>query len=142
MGELKPVNDKQKAFIQYYLTHQPYHITNAYIATYGDHGDQKRNIKNASQIFNRPEVKAYKEQRQQEILEEAGCNAQAIAMKLVQMAFATKDDQYYTPSIQTKALDLLQKQLGIQQTKQKIDADVTAAVQFVEDIPNETNQAE
>ena len=61
-------------------------------------------------------------------------------MKLMTMAMAEKDDQYYTPAIQTKALDLLQKQLGLQQTKAKIDADVNAVVQFVEDIPDDADK--
>ena len=89
-----------------------------------------------------PACKEYKEQRQKEILEQMNCNAQAIARKLMTMAMAQKDDQYYTPTIQTKALDLLQKQLGIQQTKTKIDADVNAVVQFVEDIPNDEDKTQ
>ena len=42
------------------------------------------------------------------------------------MCFAAKDDEYYTPNIQLKALDLLQKQLGVQ--KQQIKAEVDNAV--------------
>lgn len=43
-------------------------------------------------------------------------------MKLAEMAFADKDDEIYGPSVQLKALDMIQKQLGLQ--KQKIDANV------------------
>lgn len=86
-----------------------------------------------------PACKQYRERRRKEILDEMNVNAQTIAMKLMTMAMAPKDDQYYTPAIQTKALDLLQKQLGIQQQKTKIDAEVNAVVQFVEDIPNDAD---
>ena len=30
------------------------------------------------------------------------------------MGFAEKNDEYYTPQIQVKALDMLQKQMGLQ----------------------------
>jgi hypothetical protein len=43
--------------------------------------------------------------------------------------------------LQIRALDLLQKQLGIQQTKTKIDADVNAVVQFVEDVPSDEDKS-
>lgn len=133
MAKLTP---RQKKFIDYYLDHIPYSTLNAYIEVYGDRGSHEKNVKNASQIFNMPAAKEYREQREKEILEEVGCNAVFIGRKLMDMATAAKDDQYYTPSIQVKALDLLQKQLGVQSSKAQIDATLAAAVQFVEDIPN------
>jgi hypothetical protein len=42
------------------------------------------------------------------------------------MAFADKDDTVYTPAVQQKALDMLQKQLGLQ--KQKMDIDSTQTI--------------
>lgn len=136
------LTQKQRMFVDYYLSHFPYDTVAAYVAVYGDKGTKEKNQKNASQVFHMPACKEYKEQRQKEILEQMNCNAQAIARKLMTMAMAQKDDQYYTPTIQTKALDLLQKQLGIQQTKTKIDADVNAVVQFVEDIPNDEDKTQ
>lgn len=136
------LTEKQRMFVDYYLSHFPYDTVAAYVAVYGDKGTREKNVKNASQIFHMPACKEYKEQRQKEILEQMNCNAQAIARKLMSMAMAQKDDQYYTPTIQTKALDLLQKQLGIQQTKTKIDADVNAVVQFVEDIPDDADKTQ
>ena len=133
------LTQKQQLFTDYYLSHTPFDAVAAYIAVYGDKGDRIKNQKNASQIFNMPACKQYRERRRKEILDEMNVNAQTIAMKLMTMAMAAKDDQYYTPAIQTKALDLLQKQLGIQQQKTKIDAEVNAVVQFVEDIPNDAD---
>lgn len=49
-------------------------------------------------------------------------SAERIAEKLSEMAFAEKEDEIYGPSVALKALDMLQKQLGLQ--KQKIDANV------------------
>lgn len=130
------LTDKQKRFIDYYLSHFPYNMTEAYIQVYGDKGEKIKNQKQASQVFNMPAVKEYRETREKEILEEIGCNATFIARKLMEMASAQKDDQYYTPTIQTKALDLLQKQLGVQSSKAQIDATLNATVQFIEDIPD------
>jgi len=47
-------------------------------------------------------------------------------MKLAEIAFAPGNDENYGPTSQLKALDLLQKQLGIQH--QKIEADVSTDV--------------
>jgi hypothetical protein len=47
-------------------------------------------------------------------------------MELAEMAVAEKGDEDYSASIKLKALDLLQKQLGLQQ--QKIDAKVDKTV--------------
>ena len=130
------LTDKQKKFVDYYLSHFTYNVMEAYIQVYGDKGEKVKNKKQASQIFNMPAVKEYREAREKEILEEIGCNATFVARKLMEMASAQKDDQYYTPTIQTKALDLLQKQLGVQSSKAQIDATLNATVQFIEDIPD------
>lgn len=136
------LTEKQKRFVDYYLSHTPYDAGNAYAAVYGHKGSRAQDVKNASTIFHMPACKQYKEQRQKELLEQINCSAQAIAQKLMEMAMASKDDQYYTPAIQTKALDLLQKQLGLQQQRTQVDASINAAVQFVEDIPNEPDQTQ
>jgi len=47
-------------------------------------------------------------------------------MKLAEIAFAPGNDENYGATSQLKALDLLQKQLGIQH--QKIEADVSTDV--------------
>ena len=134
---MKRLTDNQAAFIEYYLSHEPYDVTAAYVAVYGDRGDFRCNQQNASAVYCRVKDKIAK--RQREILQEKGYNPETVALKLINMATAAKDDQYYTPQVQLKALDLLQKQLGLQQTKQKIDAEVNGTIQFIEDIPNDTN---
>ena len=59
---------------------------------------------------------------QKDAFEEASINAERIALKLAEIAFADKKDESYSPQAQLKALDLLQKQFGLQ--NQKITADV------------------
>ena len=59
---------------------------------------------------------------QSEAYEAAFITAERVALKLADIAFADKDDEYYGVSAQLKALELIQKQLGLQQ--QKIEADL------------------
>jgi hypothetical protein len=49
-----------------------------------------------------------------------------VALKLAEIAFADKEDEAYGPTSQLKALDLLQKQLGVQH--QKIEADISTDI--------------
>ena len=71
--------------------------------------------------FRKPEVKEYITQLQREAFEAAYINAERVALKLADIAFADKEDEIYGASAQLKALDLLQKQLGLQH--QKLEAD-------------------
>ena len=51
-----------------------------------------------------------------------------VANKLAQIAFAEKGDESYNATAQLKALDLLQKQLGLQQ--QTINANVETTIKL------------
>ena len=73
-------------------------------------------------VFRKPEVKAYIKALQKEAFSAACISAERVALRLSDIAFADKDDEYYTVSAQLKALDLLQKQLGLQ--RQKLEAEV------------------
>ena len=72
--------------------------------------------------FRKPEVKEYIEVLQKVAFDNACITAERVALKLGEIAFADKGDEDYNASAQLKALDLLQKQLGLQ--KQHIDADL------------------
>ena len=77
----------------------------------------------------------YKEERLQEIYDEANINAQTIALRLASIAFDNRDENI---SSALKAIDLLQKQLGLQNKNINLDADINAAVQIIEDIDIES----
>lgn len=77
----------------------------------------------------------YKEERLQEIYDEANINAQTIALRLASIAFDNRDEN---TSSALKAIDLLQKQLGLQNKNINLDADINAAVQIIEDIDIES----
>lgn len=132
--ELQP---QQLAFVEILLGSLPYDPVGAYIKVYGDKGDARKNSKNASQVLRNPKVQEYKKIRQQEILADMGYSAENVARKLIEMGFAEKGDTVYTPQVQLKALDLLQKQLGVQQSKSTIDANVREQVVIVNDLPED-----
>ena len=67
---------------------------------------------------------------QKEQFEAACITAERVGKKLAEIAFSSKGDRYYNSQAQIKALDLLQKQLGLQQ--QKIDANVNSTIINVE----------
>lgn len=63
----------------------------------------------------------------QKVAYDAACiSAEKVALQLAEIAFSAKDDEIYRAADKLKALDLLQKQLGLQ--KQKVEADVTTDV--------------
>lgn len=83
-------------------------------------------IENARKLYvkpmKKPAVKEYIKALQQAEFEAACITAERIGLKLAEIAFAAKGDEDYNATAQLKALDLLQKQLGLQ--KQHIDADL------------------
>ena len=120
------LNKKQKDFIANYLTNG-YNATQAYISAYGSSHEVA--TKNAYKVFNNPEVKAEINERQAQIYASLNINAERIAIELAEMAFAVKGDEDYCATVKLKALDLLQKQLGLQH--QKIEADVHTDINIV-----------
>ena len=131
-----PLTDQMKACVDYYLSHLPYNQTAAYNAIYPSQGRSERTLQTAaSRFFHNPRVMKYKEERLQEIYDEANINAQTIALRLASVAFDTRDEN---TSFALKAIDLLQKQLGLQNKNINLDADINAAVQIVEDIDIES----
>lgn len=118
MAERK-LTAKQMAFCEEYVVNG-YNATRAYLKAY----DCDYNTANTEgcRLLKKPHVREYVNALQKEAFEASCINAERVALKLAEIAFASGDDENYGASAQLKALDLLQKQLGLQ--KQKIDAEV------------------
>ena len=117
------LNKKEKTFCELYAL-QNLSATQAYLQAYGcEYGTAKNK---GYLVLRRPQVKEYIEALQKEAWEAACINAEKVGLKLAEIAFAAKDDKDYTPTTQLKALDLLQKQMGLQH--QKIEADVNTDI--------------
>lgn len=110
---------KEKAFCEEYVANGG-NASRAYFAAYDTTIENAR--KEYCKVFRKPEVKAYIEKLQKEAFSAACINAERVALRLSDIAFADKDDEYYTVRAQLKALELLQKQLGI--TNNKIEAEI------------------
>jgi phage terminase small subunit len=115
-GEL---THKEMKFCEEYVKTQ--NATRAYLNAYGSSYDTA----NAQGyiVLKRPNVKKHIAELQKESFEAACITAEAVALKLKEIAFAEKGDIDYNATAQLKALDLLQKQLGLQ--KQVLDAQIS-----------------
>lgn len=111
---------KERAFCEEYVANGC-NASRAYFAAY-DTASMESARKGYCKVFRKPEVKAYIAELQKEAFERACVSAERVALKLADIAFAEKDDEAYGATAQLKALELLQKQLGLQ--TQKIEADI------------------
>lgn len=70
----------------------------------------------------KPKMIALLRDKQKQAVDQAGITPERIALKLAELAFPEEGQEGYRSSSQIRALDLLQKQLGLQ--TQKVDANV------------------
>lgn len=118
---------KQKAFCEEYVANGG-NATRAYFAVY-DCASIDVAKRAYCKVYRKPEVKEYIKELQQEAFENACITAERVALKLADIAFAPKDDEDYPANAQLKALDLLQKQMGLQ--TQKVEAEVKQDINIV-----------
>ncbi len=119
---------KERAFCEEYVVNGC-NASRAYCKVYECCIEDAR--KRYCKTFRKPEVKEYITQLQREAFEAACINAERVALKLADIAFADKEDEIYGASAQLKALDLLQKQLGLQH--QKLEADLHTDINIIID---------
>lgn len=110
---------KEKAFCEEYVANGG-NASRAYLAAYDTTPENARKI--YCKTFRKPEVKAYIQALQKVAFDNACITAERVALKLAEIAFTEKGDEDYNATAQLKALDLLQKQLGLQH--QHIEADL------------------
>lgn len=110
---------KQKAFAEEYVANG-YKPMDAYRVIFPDATDATVKS-NTYVMLKRPEVKEYIQQIQKERFEALNISAERIAEKLAEIAFSAKNDEDYTATSQLKALDLLQKQMGLQNQKVELN---------------------
>lgn len=114
---------KEKTFCEEFVANGG-NASRAYQFAYGCSIEDARG--RYGKTFRKPEVKEYIEALQKEAFAAACITAEKVALKLSEIAFAEKGDKEYNATAQLKALDLLQKQLGLQ--KQHIDADLHSEI--------------
>lgn len=122
---------KQKNFCEEYVANG-YNATKAYNAAYPDAGEGTVRV-NSCKLLKRDDIKNYIKQLQKERFEALNISAERIAEKLAEIAFAPKNDQDYTATSQLKALDLLQKQMGLQSQKMEVNGEQKIVISIGED---------
>lgn len=90
----------------------------------------------------RKALQPYIDEKLKERYEELNITAEHVLQELAEMAFAPKEDEIYNPSVKLKAIDLIQKQLGLQTKNVKAEAEVSAAVTFVDDLKPDEDKSE
>lgn len=125
MAGLKKLSPQHKIFAKEYIA-CGFNASQAYRNTYGTEGDSQ----NGSRLARDPLIQEEIRREMHERCQELQINEDKILLKLNEMAFAGPEDEYYGPSVQLKALDMLQKQLGLQKqnVKTEIDNKVTIEV--------------
>lgn len=121
------LNQRQLKFVELYAG--GYSATEAYMQAY-DLPEERRQYAgtSASRLLKNPKVHNLVVEIQKQVFDSLCLNAEKVAIKLAEMGFAEKNDEYYTPQIQLKALDLLQKQMGLQTKNIKTDTDNTTVI--------------
>lgn len=119
MSRVRKLTEKEVAFCECYVF-EGLSATKAYQKVYGCSYNSANS--NAQKAMKREGVREYIESLQKEAFKASCLTAEKVALKLSEIAFAEKGDEDYNATAQLKALDLLQRQLGIQHNK--IEADI------------------
>lgn len=125
MASTKGLTAKERAFCEEYV--KTYNATQAYYNVYNCGYDTANSA--AFRKLKDKEIQEYIQQLQKEQFAAAAITAERVGLKLAELAFVEKGDDLYGTSAQTKTLDLLQKQLGLQ--TQKVDANVNQETTIV-----------
>ena len=126
------LTDKNKEFAREYISNH-YNGTQAYLKVY--ECSYENAVRKAWALVRKPEVQEYIKELQKERVEALNISADRLLEELAQMAFAEKGDEDYPANIKVRALDLLQKQMGLQ--SQKLEANVNQETTIVVDIEEE-----
>ena len=126
MNKEKKLTKKEQTFCEEYIKNG-YNATKAYLTAY----DCEYTTANGQgyRMLRKPHINAYITELQKQAFAAACITAERVALKLGDIAFADKEDELYNVTAQLKALDLLQKQLGLQ--KQKLEADINTDINII-----------
>lgn len=117
------LTEKQKRFCEEYIANG-FNVQRAYMAAYNK--EQNNHASYPYELIAKPHVKEYIEARRKEIYDSLNIDAMRVIQELAEMAFASKDDKVYVPTIKLRALEQLSKNLGLQ--NKVIEADATIEV--------------
>lgn len=123
------LTDKQQAFCEEYVRNG-YNGTRAYLKAFPDCTNPDTAGKQASCLNKKPEVIEYIKKLQAENVRRFGDMSEAILRELALDAFGIDETGKKSPTWQ-KSVDLLQKQLGLQNLKMDVKAKQTITINIL-----------
>lgn len=133
-GEL---NERQRRFCEEYIANG-FNALDAYNKVYGEKAN-KAKPSYPYTLLTYPKIKEYIKKRRQEIYDALNIDAIRIAQELAEMAFASKKDAIYVPSVKLRALELLSKNLGLQTQKIEKSEVIEISLEGEEEENNDEN---
>lgn len=135
------LNSQSKAFCEEYVANG-YKAVEAYMIAYPN-SSRESAYRSSSKVLLKPEIKQYIKEIQRERFEALNISADRIACELSAMAFCDFD-QNNTATSKLKALDLLQKQLGLQSQKVEMNGkqDIVINIGGLDDGENQEQTGE
>lgn len=122
----KPLTPQEELFAAEYIANGFVAVA-AYRIAYPD-AKEKTAQSNAYYMLRKAHVRAYILEIMKDHLGDFDDLAAKTLIKLEQIAFAERGDEYYASGAQLKALELIQKQLGLQTQNIKAQVDQTTTV--------------
>ena len=120
------INTKQQDFIMEYISNG-FNGIQAYLSAYPN-STVKTARTNAYKLLANKEIKAEIERQVKTILEAKHITAERVLLEIADIAFALKGDEVYDVKAKLKALELLQKQMGLQTTNSNINATIEPVI--------------
>ena len=125
MDEILKLSPRERTFCEAYA--ECYNAKEAYLIAFDTTNPDSEGA-SGSRMLKCSQVREYIIQLQKEAFERAMITPERIANKLADIAFAQKGDETYDTKAQLKALDLLQKQMSLQ--NQNINANVETTIKI------------
>ena len=120
------INTKQQDFIMEYISNG-FNGIQAYLSAYPN-STVKTARTNAYKLLGKDEIREEIERQVQMILEAKHITAERVLLEIADIAFALKGDEVYDVKAKLKALELLQKQMGLQTTNSNINATIEPVI--------------
>lgn len=125
----KAINFREKSFCNEYVSNG-YNGAQAYLKLVPE--SSVENAKHqADRFLKREQVREYIDEIQKEACANAHITAERIALQLAEIAFVEKENPLFGSTSQLKAIELLQKQGGLQ--TQKVEANVNTTINITVD---------
>lgn len=125
------LNEKHKLFVVNYIATN-FNAIEAYELTYPK-STRATARTNAYKLLKNEEIKAAIQEAVSDALAARWITADRVLMEISEVAFAQKGDEIYNTQSKLKALEMLQKQMGLLEKKVEVKQETTIEVGFADE---------